>query len=67
MADEPEKDDDLKRPFSPSERQMLRELMENYSHSRWLFLATIKTAKFVGAIIALVAAYKAAIGIGVIK
>lgn len=58
MTDETDKDDDAGRPFTPHERKVMREMLDNYEHSRWLFLFTMKVAKWLAAIAAGIIAYK---------
>ena len=58
MSDENTKDEDLGRPLTPAERKMIREMLDNYDHSRWLFLFTMKVAKWLAAIAAGILAYK---------
>lgn len=63
MTDETEKDEDKDGPFTPSERKLMREMLDNYEHSRWLFLFTMKVAKWLAAIAAGIIAYKQLPGI----
>jgi hypothetical protein len=58
MSDETNNDEDKGGPFTPSERKLMREMLDNYEHSRWLFVFTMKVAKFVAIIAAGIAAYK---------
>lgn len=58
MSDGVDKDEDAGAPFTPSERRELREMLENYQHSRWLFMFTMKVAKWLAAIVAGIIAYK---------
>ena len=58
MTDENNVDEDLGRPLTPVERKLLREMLDNYEHSRWLFLFTMKVAKWIAAIAAGILAYK---------
>jgi len=51
-ADEPGK------PLTPAERIAIREIIDQYQHSRWLFLFTMKVAKYLAAIAAGIVAYK---------
>jgi hypothetical protein len=46
MSDGNNNDEDLGRPLTPAERKMIREMLDNYDHSRWLFLFTMKVAKW---------------------
>jgi len=58
MTDGSDKDDEQGRPLTPAERKLLRDMLDNYQHSRWLFLFTMKVAKWLAAIAAGIIAYK---------
>jgi hypothetical protein len=58
MTDGTDKDEEEGRPLSPLERKLLREMLDNYNHSRWLFVFTLKVAKWLAAIVAAIVAYK---------
>jgi hypothetical protein len=58
MSDGNNTDDDPSRPLTPAERKILRDMLDNYAHSRWLFLFTMKVAKWLAAIAAGIIAYK---------
>lgn len=58
MTDGNNADEDPGKPLTPSERKALREIIDNYEHSRWLFLFTMKIAKWIAAITAGIVAYK---------
>ena len=58
MTDGTDKDEDQGSPLTPAERKLLREMLDNYEHSRWLFLFTMKVAKWLAAIAAGIIAYK---------
>ena len=58
MSDGNNADDDPGKPLTPAERKMIREMLDNYDHSRWLFLFTMKVAKWLAAIAAGILAYK---------
>ena len=58
MTDGNNVEDDPGRNFTSAERKMIREMLDNYGHSRWLFLFTLKVAKWLAAIAAGIVAYK---------
>lgn len=74
MNDSTDKEDDDGSPFTPSERKLNREFMrrfgdkakqeqlaemlDNYEHSRWLFMFTMKVAKWIAVIVGGIVAYK---------
>jgi len=58
MSDGTDQDDEAGRPLTPAERKLLREMLDNYEHSRWLFMFTMKVAKWLAAIAAGIIAYK---------
>ena len=58
MTDGMNKDDEPGKPLTPAERVAIREIIDQYQHSRWLFLFTMKVAKWVAAIAAGIVAYK---------
>jgi len=58
MTDGNNVDDDPGKPLTPAERKLLREMLDNYEHSRWLFLFSMKVAKWLAAIAAAIVAYK---------
>lgn len=58
MSDGTDHDEEAGRPLTPAERKLLREMLDNYEHSRWLFMFTMKVAKWLAAIAAGIIAYK---------
>ena len=58
MSDGTDQDEEAGRPLTPAERKLLREMLDNYEHSRWLFMFTMKVAKWLAAIAAGIIAYK---------
>lgn len=58
MSDSSEIDQDETKPFTPSERKIIREMLQNYEHSLWLFTITMKVAKWFAAVVAAFVAYK---------
>jgi len=68
MSDGNNVDDDPGRPLTPDERKNFRafvqkhavilEMVDNYEHSRWLFMFTMKVAKWVAVVTAGIVAYK---------
>ena len=58
MSDGNDELDDPGRTLTPKEREAIREMLGQYNHSRWLFLFTMKVAKWLAAITAGVVAYK---------
>lgn len=57
-TDETNTEEEAGRPLTPAERKMLREMLDNYSHSRWLFVFSMKVAKWLAVIAGGIIAYK---------
>lgn len=51
--------------LSDEEKEDLRELLENYRHSKWLTLFVLKVAQWVAGIVAGIVAYKVVLNGGV--
>lgn len=44
--------------LTPEELADLKELLENYRHSRWVTVAVLKIAKWIAAVVGAIVAYK---------
>ncbi len=58
MTDGNNIEDEPGRPLTPAERVAIREIIDNYQHSRWLFLLSMKVAKWLAVITGGIIAYK---------